>query len=257
MTANKQQLPISKVHWSFWLGVGFFVLVIVALISFSVLIAKRVNSPENSPVTQVMIAGEMPYTQKADIADAIQLIPLENFFKVNVNEVQEIIERLPWVYSVSVRKNWPNELNIYVVDQKPIALWNGDFLINEQGLAFQADKKRLNIELPSFFGPEGSEKLALKNFHDLNKLLEYGELQIAELVLSERHAWHLTLTDGVTLNLGREDRIERVQRFIDIYPEIIKHQKDDQQVNYVDLRYDTGLAVGWRSLNDNSKKKRA
>lgn len=257
MSENKQHSQISDLHWSFWLGVSFFVLVIVALISFSVLITKRVNSPEGSPVTQVMITGEMPYTQKKDIAQVIQLISLENFFKVNVNEVQEVIERLPWVYSVSVRKNWPNGLNIYVVDQKPIALWNGDFLLNEQGFAFQADKSRLNIELPSFFGPEGSEKLALKNFHDLNKLLEYGELQIAELVLSERHAWHLTLTDGVTLNLGREDRIERVQRFIDIYPEIIKHQQSDQQVNYVDLRYDTGLAVGWKSLNDNNKKKRA
>lgn len=257
MQTNKQQSQISGVHWSFWLGVSFFVLVIIALISFSVFIAKRVNSPESSPVTQVMITGEMPYTHKDDIAQVIESVSLANFFKVNVNEVQEIIQGLPWVYSVSVRKNWPNELNIYVVDQKPIALWNGDFLINKQGWAFQADKSRLNIELPSFFGPEGSEKLALKNFHDLNKLLEYGELKIAELVLSERHAWHLTLNNGVTLNLGREDRIERVQRFIDIYPEIIKHQKIDQQLNYVDLRYDTGLAVGWKSLNDNSKKKRA
>ena len=61
-----------------------------------------------------------------------------NFFQVDVNDVQHQISQLPWIYSVSVRKKWPNELKIYVVDQLPVAQWNGDFLINNEGKAFQA-----------------------------------------------------------------------------------------------------------------------
>ena len=62
------------------------------------------------------------------------------------------------------------------------------------------------------------------------------------------------------LNLGREERVKRVQRFMDVYPLIKAHLKHEskqknnnkkqlkQAVDYIDLRYDTGLAVGWKSL---------
>ena len=69
------------------------------------------------------------------------------------------------------------------------------------------------------------------------------------MVLSERFAWQLILNDGVTLDLGRENRVERIQRFMDAYPQIKINKKKNQQVDYIDLRYDTGLAVGWKSVD--------
>jgi cell division protein FtsQ len=259
---SNKNTPLPKVmeshqetlHWSFWLGVSFFVLVIVAIFSFSWFLNEEMSSEESSPVTSIVIGGEMPFTIREDIESAIENVNLGNFFNVDVNNVQEQVAKLPWVYSVSVRKKWPNELKIYVVDQTPIAIWNGDFLINQNGKAFQADIARLKGALPAFFGPEGSEEIALDNFINLSKLLKFSELSIDELLLTERHSWQLTLNDGVTLNLGRENKIERVQRFIDVYPQIIKTTKENQQVDYVDLRYDTGLAVGWKTAE---KKQRA
>lgn len=247
----------AQVHWSFWLGLGFFVMVIISLISFCWFISDRVNSDEAVPISNVMITGTMPYTQTSDIEKALEQVNLSNFFQVDVNQVHQIVADLPWVYAVAVRKQWPNELKIHVTDQTPVALWNGDFLINQQGKAFQADTSRLEIELPEFFGPEGSEIIALNNYRDMSKLLKFSQFTIAELVLSERFAWQLTLNDGVTLNLGRENRIERVQRFMDVYPQIMQNKAADQQINYVDLRYDTGLAVGWKPLTSDSNNKRA
>ncbi len=250
MTHKAEQLTLSptgeKLHWSFWLGVTFFVSVIIAICLLSWYVTNKMSAQESMPVTSIVISGEMPYTEKADIERAIERIDLGNFFKVDVDQVQQKVVNLPWVYSVSVRKHWPNELKIYVVDQKPIAYWNGDFLINQQGMAFQADISRIEHSLPAFFGPEGSELVALENFINLSRLLEYSELAIDELMLSERYSWQLTLDDGVVLNLGRENRVQRIQRFMDIYPEIKANKKADQQVKYVDLRYETGLAVGWK-----------
>lgn len=251
-TRTEKQLLLTqetqKLHWSFWLGVMFFVSVIFSILLFGVFLNKQLSAEESAPITSIAIAGEMPYTTRDDIEFAIEPINLGNFFNLDVNDVQNKVANLPWVYSVSVRKKWPNELKIYVVDQKPIAHWNGDFLINENGKAFQADIARLPKKLPSFFGPEGSEQLALDNFKNLNKLLDFNQLAIDELVLSERFAWQLTLSDGVMLNLGRDNRVERVRRFMDLYPQIKLNKKDDQQVDYVDLRYDTGLAVGWKTI---------
>ena len=238
---------VENLHWTFWFGVAFFVAVIVAILSFGIFLNKSLSAEESAPVTSVAIAGEMPYTTRLDIENAIEKVNLGNFFNLDVNDVQRKVAQLPWVYSVSVRKKWPNELKIYVVDQKPIAHWNGDFLINANGKAFQADVQRLAKKLPAFFGPEGTEQIALENFRNLNKLLDFSQLAIDELVLTERFAWQLILNDGVTINLGRDSRVERIQRFMDVYPEIKMNKKQGQQVDYVDLRYDTGLAVGWKT----------
>lgn len=243
----------QNIHWSFWFGVMFFVFVIVALLTASWFLTKKMSDDESAPVTSLMITGEMAYTQKQDIEAAIESINLGNFFKVDVNDIQAQVSSLPWVYSVSVRKQWPNELKIYVVDQRPIAHWNGDLFINQYGETFQADSERLVNILPNFFGPEGTEIITLENFNNLNELLNFSNLNIDELVLSERFSWQITLNDGVKLNLGRENRVQRIQRFMDAYPQIKLKQKNGLQVDYVDLRYDTGLAVGWKPVDEKQR----
>ena len=248
---------------SFGLGLLFFIVVLFSLITISWWLTQHFIGQESAPVTSIVISGEMPYSQRNDILNAIEQVDMGNFFQVDVNEVQSYVLTLPWVYSVAVRKQWPNELKIYVVDQKPVAFWNGNFLINQLGQVFQAEMSRINHYLPSFFGPEGSELLALENYRDLNGLLEFKALSIDELVLSERFSWQLTLDDGVTLNLGREERVERIQRFMDVYPiikaqlkaKIIAEKQQNQAVDYIDLRYDTGLAVGWKTVDKISQNK--
>ena len=255
-TEQKQSDTNQAPAWTFGLGLAFFLIVLFSLISACWWLSQRFLGQESVPVSSIVVSGEMPYSTRSDIITAIDNIDLGNFFKVNVNDIQTQVLALPWVYSVAVRKQWPNELKIYVVDQTPVAQWNGDFLLNQFGKAFQADISRISHHIPQFFGPEGSELLALENYSNLSDLLEYKALAIDELVLSERFSWQLTLSDGVTLNLGREERVERVQRFMDAYSLIkaqIKTEKDkNQAVDYIDLRYDTGLAVGWKTIETTS-----
>lgn len=262
----KQQKLIDKNQRKtlfFGLGLMFFLVVLLSLITVSWWLTKHFVGHESAPVTSVVISGEMPYSKRDDIIAAIDQIDRGNFFQVDVNAIQTEVLTLPWVYSVAVRKQWPNELKIYVVDQKPVAIWNGDFLINQQGDVFQANIARIKHYLPHFFGPEGSELLVLKNYRDFNALLDFKSLTVDELVLSERFSWLLTLDDGVTLNLGREERVERIQRFMDVYPMIkaqleakkIVEKQHNQAVDYIDLRYDTGLAVGWKMIEEITQNK--
>ncbi|PCI60922.1 MAG: cell division protein FtsQ [Gammaproteobacteria bacterium] len=245
---SKQAQNQAKITWRFWGSVMFFIAVVLSVLAIFWTVNQQIHSEENMPVSVLKISGEIRYTQHSEITSVLVDINLSNFFQVDVNQVQEKIAQLPWVYSVSVRKQWPNELKIYVVDQTPIALWNGDFLINKQGEVFQADISQLKKALPQFFGPEGSETIALENYNNFNKLLKFGDLFVEELVLSERFSWQLTLNDGVLLNLGREHRFERVSRFMDLYAQINKNKTENRQVDYVDLRYDTGAAVGWKKI---------
>ena len=256
--SKESNLITQRSPMSFVWGLTFFIVVLLSLVLISWWLTQQVIGQESAPVTSVVISGEMPYSKRSDIMAAVDTVDLGNFFQVDVNEVQGKLLNLPWVASVAVRKRWPNELKIYVVDQSPVALWNGEFLVNQAGDVFQADMERITHYLPSFFGPEGTEVLALKNYRDLNALLAFNTLKIDELILSERFSWQLTLNDGITLNLGREERVKRVQRFMDLYPRIkaelkakkIREKDKNQAVDYIDLRYDTGLAVGWKSVTE-------
>jgi cell division protein FtsQ len=265
--SNKQLSTENQRALSFGLGLAFFVCVLISLVSLGWWLTQIFIEQEHSPVNSIVITGEMPYTQREEVIAALSDVDLGNFFQVNVNDIQAQVSALPWVYSVAVRKQWPNEVKIYVVDQTPIALWNGDFILNQFGNAFQAQRTALKQALPEFFGPEGSELLALENFHNLNDLLEYRNLRIDELILSERFSWQLTLNNGIRLNLGREERVKRVQRFMDVYPLIKTYLAEQenaknnekkqikQAVDYIDLRYDTGLAVGWKDVTKLSSNK--
>ena len=75
LTQEKQ-----KLHWSFWLGVMFFVSVIFSILLFGVFLNKQLSAEESAPITSIAIAGEMPYTTRDDIEFAIEAINLGNFF---------------------------------------------------------------------------------------------------------------------------------------------------------------------------------
>jgi cell division protein FtsQ len=66
-------------------------------------------------------------------------------------------------------------------------------------------------------------------------------LQVTKLVLSPRHAWQLRLSNGMVLELGREDMQQRLARFVEAYPYSLAAIQS--RVKYVDLRYGNGFAV--------------
>ena len=150
---NKSSATKNQQAWAFGLGLAFFVAVLIVLISTAWWLSQQVFGQENSPVNSVVISGEMPFTQEQEVMAAMNDIDLGNFFEVDVNNIQAQVAALPWVYSVAVRKQWPDEVKIYVVDQTPVALWNGDFLLNQFGKAFQADTSRISECFAAVFWP--------------------------------------------------------------------------------------------------------
>jgi cell division protein FtsQ len=70
-------------------------------------------------------------------------------------------------------------------------------------------------------------------------------MRVAALRLDERGAWEMDLDNGVVVRLGRRDVEERFDRFIRTAAQVIAHRLTD--INYVDMRYSNGFAIGWRN----------
>ena len=237
---SKQKTPFTP---AFVGGVLFFLLSLCLVIWFVSRVVVWVQDQQNAPIRQVKLYGDFGHIQPTKLHRTLQQEFVGNYFKVNVDQVQQFLQQQPWVYQVAVRKQWPDTLVVVVTEHKPVAVWNDQYLLNQQGQIFVAPVAELKQPLPKLQGPDGAEQDALTMFNQLNQMLSVHQHAATGLTVSARQAWQLNLAEGIQLTLGREDTAKRVQRFIDLYPVISKHKT--QAVAEVDLRYDTGVAVRW------------
>ena len=245
---EKAQQLKQQLNWSLIFGVSFFLAVVIGLIEITSGVSHWLVENKDAQIKHLTVLGNPKYTDEKAITAAIKKADLSSFFELNVKHVQHLVQELPWVATVSVRKQWPDTIQVYVVEHQAVAHWNSDLLINQSGDAFEAKSDKLSATLPQLYGPEGSEKEAWVAFKQFDEMLKVNALTLTSLALSERFSWQLWLDNGVRLNLGRKDKAKRVQRFIDVYSRI--EQRADAQIDAIDLRYDTGLAVSYKPMQE-------
>ncbi|WP_395345543.1 cell division protein FtsQ/DivIB [Ningiella sp. W23] len=235
------------------LTVFFIVLTLLAFGAYKAY--EWLQDEQRLPVQNIVFTGQLHMLDSMTLEALIRDRHQGSFFAIDVNHVHNLVEQQPWVYSASIRKRWPSSLYIHIVEQEAVARWNDDLLLNQYADSFAGKlttDEQADSQLPVLFGPGGSEGTALKGYQHMSSLLKNSSADhsIAQLVLSERFAWTVQLKSNITLYLGREEYIKRLQRFIDVYP-LLKEEK--KAINYVDLRYDTGLAVGWGESDPTSQ----
>lgn len=232
--------PTAKLK--LWSSLLFLAVVIAGFGYLWHSVALWLDDEQRVPLRQIIITGERRFLQDEAVRQVVRQGRQSSLFELDIDTTHRAIQSLPWVYQASVRKEWPDTLRVVIVEQRAVAKWQDDMLLNADGDSFHASAPQALTDLPALFGPGGSEKTALAGYRTMQTLLRGANLAIAELTLSERYAWQLRLANGINVNLGRTEFMSRLQRFVDIYPLLLRHEK---AVKYVDLRYDTGLAVGW------------
>ena len=122
---------------------------------------------------------------------------------------------------------------------EPVAAAN--YLINTFGEVFKATLPNdLQMNLPVLGGPLEASQEVILGFDQFRKQLAVIERTPREVQFSVRRAWTIRLDNGMTLELGRNDAEQRLQRFTSAYAQIADLQAAG--IN-VDLRYASGLAV--------------
>ncbi len=233
----------TRTRGEFLFGVVFFVAVVAGLSSTASDLKRWFFEEDRIPVDGLVVQGKLEYVTVDDVRKALLNEPaINNFFKLNVDNIQKTVEALPWVYQASIRKRWPALLYVYVVEQTPRARWGEDRLLSDKGGIFKAPLERLKRPLVKLSGPDDMANRVWDEYKRYERILALNGYHVAALNLTARHSWELQLTEGPVLILGRGDALTRLQRFIDVYPQLEAHER----IAYLDLRYDTGIAVGWK-----------
>ncbi|MDA8492443.1 cell division protein FtsQ [Kluyvera georgiana] len=229
-------------------GILFLLAVLCTVFVSGWVVLGWMEDAQRLPISKLVVTGDRHYTRNDDIRQSILALGSPGTFMTqDVNIVQSQIERLPWIKQASVRKQWPDELKIHLVEYVPIARWNDQHMVDAEGTAFSIPADRTSKQnLPMLYGPEGSASEVLQGYHDMGAVLAKGKFTLKVAAMTARRSWQLTLDNGIKLNLGRGDTMKRLARFLELYPVLEQQaQTEGNRISYVDLRYDSGAAIGW------------
>ena len=207
----------------------------------------------NQPITQVSVAGRFERVAPLDVQRAVkESVAGKGLMSVDLEQVRAAVQRLPWVDTVSVQRNWPRALTVSIGEQVAAARWGEDGLLNTRGDVFAHQATHIPLELPRLSGPEGTQGQVVQRYLVMRDRLQELGMRITQLRLDARGAWELDLDNGVTVRLGRQRLDERFNTFVATAARIVAQRATD--IAYVDMRYASGFAIGWRSSGTGAAK---
>jgi cell division protein FtsQ len=186
-------------------GIIFLLAVLCTVLMSGWMILGWMDDAQRLPLSKLVVTGDRHYTRNDDIRQSILALGAPGTFMTqDVNIIQSQIERLPWIKQASVRKQWPDELKIHLVEYVPIARWNDQHMVDADGNSFSVPSDRTsNVNLPMLSGPEGSENEVLQGYRDMGKVLAKDKFTLKMAAMTARRSWQLTLDNDIDHTVGQ------------------------------------------------------
>ena len=227
-----------------WLSGLLLIIAYMALVGVGNTVARPLL-----PINSIQVMGDLQGLRIGDLKDAVDSYADAGFFGVDVKAVKQVAEELPWAKTVSVRRVWPDKLEISVTEENAVARWGDEAVINDQGKIFSPQAHNIPSYLVQLNGPEGTHETLLSHYREMQNILSRQALIIARLSYDGRRSIEVELHDGLKLYIGKvkdaQEGAVLMQRFADAYQYALKARADD--ILGVDLRYTNGLSVRWKS----------
>ncbi len=196
------------------------------------------------PIDTVMVKGKFERVSAVKIEAALAPYLAAGFLSVDLNFLREQLTELPWVAGASVRRKGPAFLEVTVLEEQAAACWGKDGLLNTNGDLFVEHTSHVPVELPRLNGPPDTQHVVASRYFDLQARLEQRGLSAVSLTMNDRGAWEMALSNGIRVRFGTESVDERIAQFFRALDRVIAAR--DQQIDYVDMRYTNGFAIGWK-----------
>ncbi|MFG1458536.1 cell division protein FtsQ/DivIB [Xanthobacter sp. VTT E-85237] len=153
-------------------------------------------------IAQVNLSGQNHVTP-SEILAAAGIKPTTSILFVNADETRARLESMPWIASASVRKLYPDRVDIHVVEREAYALWqmNGQInVIAKDGtpIAPYSDDPRY-VNLPIVVG-EGAQEQVGEIVDALARVPAVRDQVRAAILVAERR-WTLKLRNGIDVRL--------------------------------------------------------
>ena len=170
---------------------------------------------------------------------------------LDASAVRDRLKANPWIADATVKKFYPGELQIDIVERKAFALWQQDgrlSVIADDGAVLEPYVSRRFVSLPLVVG-KGAESRARDFLALLERYPQVRDVTKAAVFVGERR-WNLRLNDGLDIRLPEYDVSNALA-------ELSRLDKEDhlfsRDIVAVDMRLPDRLTV---QLSDDAAKAR-
>ena len=195
----------------------------------------------NQPIRVINIEGDFKRVSLKTIQSVTSEMKNKGFLSLRQTSYREKLESFDWVKSVQLSKEWPDTVNINVIEDDVVGIWNNELLLNSSGSLYVLDKRVIPSELIQFFGPEDLVDPVYKQFKLYNNELIARGILIEKIGLDLRGSWSVTVRPGIEIKLGNQNTNERFNRFLMVWDESLL--ENFELISYIDLRYAEGFVI--------------
>jgi cell division protein FtsQ len=237
-------------------------LAVLIVIFFMVqLVLDHFRNPGRFPIKSVVVEGYYQHTDHNQLRDRVMGQAQRGFFNLDIAEIQQDVEELPWVEKAYVRRIWPESISVHIEEHQPVARWGDDGLLSDKfKLFFPPNGGRVENpaqqividQLPQLSAPDRRHAALLKLLKTTEPLLARIEAPLVGISEDERRSVTLTMKGDVQVVIGHRLIEERIERFAEIFRPYIAPVYDD--VSRVDMRYTNGFALARKSAVNNTSR---
>ncbi len=228
-------------NWRSWL-----VLTGLGLVVFG--IGRLAYVEYQQPVRKVVVVGSLQYVNPIEIQGLVNPILEESsFWGVSLDRFAQTIMSLSWIESSNVQRRANRTLYLHLTEQRPIARWNDNALLNRHGELFFHESRQVETfsSLPRLSGPAVLLDQLLSEYRVFNDTLRDEGVMVKELSAAEDGQRTIQLNNDVQLLLGTYNIDDKILRFAVLWNTLSNEQKSN--VDRIDMRYDNAAAIAWRN----------
>lgn len=164
-------------------------------------IVQAITARSGFAVDEVKITGHTE-TSEIDILDRLGLDGWTSLVGFDADAARTRIAELPWVEGASVRKVYPDMLEVHVEERKPFAIWQHGrelSIVGETGNTIAPYSGGRHSVLPLIIGVGAPQHAAVF----INKIKSYPELsaRVKGYIRVAERRWDLRLENGLTVKL--------------------------------------------------------
>ena len=213
-------------------------LVYLLIIPLVIFLIQQSLIRSNFPINEIQIKNQYEKVDSIQVDLIVQQHLRGNFFGLDLNLTRNVFKKLPWVREVSVRRIWPDKIEISIEEHQVIARWGNVGLVNDKGEFFNA---AYQDDVPYFWGPKNFVSEITQKYFEINKILSKELMQIGTISMSDRLSWEIQTDNNIKIVLGRKDILKKITNFVEHYQTVLT--EINNRIEYVDMRYKNGFAI--------------
>lgn len=189
-------------------------------------------------IDRIIVRGNVENLNSAQLESMVRNRLKGTFFTLNIDIIQKEFEKISWIKSVHVEREFPDTINVNVVEYKAIANLGNGKLLSEEKLIFNGTDPE--SRLPVFTTPNNQIDKALEVFVAIKPFMEQHNLTLKYMVYNGVGLTKLGFTNSMTIVACGYPVSSRLQLLDQYWSQLTKIESNISSIN---MCYKNALAI--------------